>query len=205
MTQWIMADWRKIPSTHIYSGGLCIHFAAISTSYCSSINLSSIFTQGMWAIFGQSSPFSFEHLWIRSGQSLIYSSESMSGSPSLGIKDWSLGHRKTSSFLREVSVWRDRKAKDSRFWKREMQSSTRVVGRRNKWWWWLEKEVASGNMPPMVRVLREVNLARPHSDKGTLIFSQLVIWSDAREVRFRNRWGCKSRFSHFSIRRSLRL
>ena len=32
----------------------------------------------------------------------------------------------------------------------------------------------------MVRVLREVDLARPHSDKGILIFSQLVILSEVR-------------------------
>ena len=39
------------------------------------------------------------------------------------------------SLLREVSLWRDRKAKDYRFLKLEMKSSARVVGRSNEWWW----------------------------------------------------------------------
>lgn len=84
------------------------------TYYCSKMNLRSISTYGMWEIMGQSSPFSFKHLWLRSGQSLIYSCETVSESP-LGKNDCSLGHPEIHRCWREVSVWRAREVRDSRF------------------------------------------------------------------------------------------
>ena len=71
-----------------------------------------------------------------------------------------------------MRVWRDREVRDSRFWNPEMEREVRVVGRRIESGSF-EKEVASGNMPPMERSLREVSPERPHWDRGILIFSQL--------------------------------
>ena len=146
-------------------------FYSPSTYYCSKTFLSSISTQGMWAMLGQSCPFPFEHLCFRSGQSLIYSRESVSGSPSLGQNDWSLGQRWIRSSSSEVRVWRVREDRDFRFWKSWMERKVRVVGRIGGLWP-SEKEATRGNMPPMVSFLREVSVARPHRDRGVLIFSQ---------------------------------
>ena len=141
-------------------------------------------TQGMWAILGQSAPSSFEYLCVRCGQSRTYSRERVSGnSPSLGKIDRSLGQLSITSSSREVRVWRDREARDSRFWNSERVREVRVVGKRIEWGS-SEKEVASGNMPLIQRCLREVSLERPHWDRGVLIFSQLRMISDVRRVSF---------------------
>ena len=132
-----------------------------------------ISTQGMWAILGQSTPSSFEYLCCRCGHPHVHSCERVSGnSPSLGKIDRSFGQSSIHRCSREVRVWRDREVRDSRFWNPEMEREVRVVGRRIKRGSF-EKEVASGNLPPMKRFLREVSPERPHWDRGILIFSQL--------------------------------
>ena len=103
-----------------------------------------------------------------------------------------------------MRVWRDREVRDSRFWNPEMKREVRVVGRRIESGSF-EKEVASGNMPPMERSLREVSLERPHWDRGVLIFSQLWMESSVRRVRFFIRGSNNSRFLKSSILRSVRV
>ena len=82
-----------------------------------------------------------------------------------------------------MRLWRDREARDSRFWNSERERKVRVVGKGIEWGS-SEKEVASGNMPLIKRSLREVSLERPHWDRGVLIFLQLEISSRIRRVSF---------------------
>ena len=126
-------EYQAYTYTHIYSGMVSTFILLQSQLSIAEGSICHLFSHRGC---GQSSPFSFEHLWIRSRQSVINNSESVLDSPSLGKNDWSLEHPEMCSLLREMSLWRDRKAKDSRFLKLEMKSSARVVGRSNGWWWW---------------------------------------------------------------------
>ena len=55
-----------------------------------------------------------------------------------------------------VRVWRDKDARDSKFWNLERERVVRVDGRKPEWWSSSEKEkeVACGNMAPIKRNLR---------------------------------------------------
>ena len=95
--------------------------------YC--LNHGPISIWGMWAMWGQSCPLSFTHLFSTIGQPRILRSVRVAGSPSFGKNCCSFGQLCIIKCLREMGTWRGREAIDSRLGNLPIVSHSRDDGR----------------------------------------------------------------------------
>lgn len=124
------------------------------------MNLSSILTQGMWAILDHSAPLSLLHCFVIKGQSLIYNSSSEDGRPASG-KDVSFGQSLIRKYSRKARFRNPLEDKYFNFGNLTMMSSVREEGNvipiSSS-----GKDTASGH-PMTQRIFREVSLCKPQS------------------------------------------